>query len=139
MKDYLFVYGTLSPDRAPPHLRDIISRMKPVAAGSMSGHVYDLGDFPGAIYDRASGSRVLGQVFELPEDIDALKRIDAYEECIPDDAKASLFVRDQRPVDLQDGTRLQCWVYLYNRDPGRSPIVPSGDYASWAATHQTSR
>jgi gamma-glutamylcyclotransferase (GGCT)/AIG2-like uncharacterized protein YtfP len=138
MKDYLFVYGTLSPDRAPPDVRGVVARLKPIAAGSMPGRVYHLGDFPGAVYEPASSSRVFGQVFELPDDDSFLRRLDEYEEYVPGDASRSLFVRERRPVDLPDGSQLSCWVYLYNRDPGKAPLVPGGNYVGWTATAQVS-
>src|SRR5437763_14963760 len=117
MSDHLFVYGTLLPERAPTDVRDAVSRLKPVAAGTMTGELYDLGDYPGAVFDLAGRNLVRGHVYELPTDKDILKSLDAYEEYSPDDAKNSLFVREKHPIELADGRRLPCWVYLYNRSP----------------------
>jgi gamma-glutamylcyclotransferase (GGCT)/AIG2-like uncharacterized protein YtfP len=128
MPTYLFVYGTLLPQRAPPHLRDDIARLKAVGTGLMPGRLYDLGDFPGAVDDCTSASRVVGRVFELPQDDALLQRLDAYEGYVPGDAQTSLFVREKRPIELVDGRKLECWVYLYNCDPGEAPLVPGGEY-----------
>lgn len=138
MNNYLFVYGTLLPDRAPGGLAEIIARLRPVSAGSMPGRIFDLGDYPGAVFDRAAQTRVHGQVFELSGNEGQLRKLDEYEEYAPDHPKSSLFVRQERPITLPDGAELPCWVYVYNRDPGKARPVPGGDYSAWIAQHQSS-
>ena len=32
-------------------------------------------------------------------------------------------------VKLQNGKKLFCWMYAYNRPPGATPPLPSGDYS----------
>src|SRR4051812_10857421 len=120
MSDYLFIYGTLSPDRAPADVRDAVSRMKPIAPGAMNGDLYDLGEYPGAVANVNARNVVRGQVYRLPGDKEVLKKLDAYEEFNPEDIKNSLFVREERPIELDDGRKLNCWVYLYNRSPEKA-------------------
>jgi len=138
MNDLLFVYGTLSPSRAPAHLREITAQLKPLSAGSMPGRVYDLGDFPGAVFDAAAATRVHGEVFEFPSESRLLCQLDEYEGFMPADTSQGLFIRERRPITLTGGTQLPCWVYLYNRDPGNSPLIPGGDYSTWISSHHTS-
>jgi gamma-glutamylcyclotransferase (GGCT)/AIG2-like uncharacterized protein YtfP len=133
---YLFVYGTLLPARAPGEIRELISRLKPVAAGSMKGELYDLGDYPGALFNETASTYVRGQIFELPHDEDVLQTLDAYEECSPKDARKGLFVREKRPVALDNGAKFPCWVYLYNRNPGKARPIPGGSYFGASAQHQ---
>jgi gamma-glutamylcyclotransferase (GGCT)/AIG2-like uncharacterized protein YtfP len=137
MKDFVFIYGTLSPGRAPPEIRETIARLNPVSAGSMPGRIYALGDFPGAVYDGTASTRVHGEVFEIPSDTHILGALDSYEEFVPDDRQKSLFVREKRPIDLADGTRRSCWVYLYNRNPQNAPVISSGSYSDWIAINQS--
>jgi gamma-glutamylcyclotransferase (GGCT)/AIG2-like uncharacterized protein YtfP len=139
MNDLLFVYGTLSPSRAPAHLCEIAARLKPLSPGSMPGRLYDLGEFPGAVFDAAAPTRVYGEVFELPSDSRFLSQLDDYEGFMPADPAKSLFVREQRPVVISRGAQLSCWVYLYNRDPGHSPLIHGGDYSTWTTSHHASR
>src|SRR5437763_17187314 len=94
MSDYIFIYGTLAPERAPADVRDAVSRMKPIAAGMMTGQLYDLGDFPGAVFDETARSQVRGQVYELPTDGDLLQKLGAYEEYDRDRPGSSLFIRE---------------------------------------------
>ena len=138
MKNYLFVYGTLLPDMAPPGLRNTIARLRPVSSGSMPGRLYDMGLYPAAIYDEAARGRVSGQVFELENDDAVLRELDEYEGYAPGLAVSSLFVRLQRPITLPDGTAVNCWVYLYNRNLGEARPIPGGDYSAWAARRQAS-
>jgi gamma-glutamylcyclotransferase (GGCT)/AIG2-like uncharacterized protein YtfP len=131
MKDYLFVYGTLLPGRAPNVLRGIVEQLVSLGAATMPGRLYDFGRFPGAVFDEATQSRVLGHVYGLPPGDEILATLDRYEDFDPQHPAASLFVRKRRRIQLGDGSDLSCWVYLYNRDPSGARIIPSGDYATW--------
>ena len=117
VKQILFVYGTLHPDRAPEELKDVVCSMMPVGKGTVVGHVHDLGEYPALVLTSKRNQRVHGSVFSLPDDPSALKALDQYEEFQPDDPKNSLFVRSRRTVTLADGTRKRCWVYIYNQQP----------------------
>ena len=128
MKEYLFVYGTLLPGKAPDHLREIVSRLKSVGRGSMRGRLYDLGRFPGVVDEAGSESRVVGHVFELPDDEGILARLDEYEGYSVRDEQGSLFVRVRATVLLAAGSEMSCWVYLYNREPGDAALIPGGEW-----------
>ncbi|MDT7542022.1 MAG: hypothetical protein QOE33_1926 [Acidobacteriota bacterium] len=129
MTDYLFVCGTLLPDRAPREIAGAVSRLRSVGAATVKGRLYDLGAYPGAILDASTREKISGWVFALPRDQSALKSLDEYENYKPHDPAASLFIRKRTSVELSDGRELECWMYVYNRDPGDAPLVPGGDYA----------
>jgi gamma-glutamylcyclotransferase (GGCT)/AIG2-like uncharacterized protein YtfP len=124
-KRYLFSYGTLLPEHAP---REI---------GFVRGRLYDLGDYPGAVLTR-SGPLIRGLVFELPEDPQVLERLDQYEEFNRSRPKASLFVRKRRVVQLQDGRKIYCWIYAYNRPTGTASPLPTGEYSKGGIKLQAS-
>lgn len=128
MSDYLFIYGTLLPGRAPSRLAAVLATLQPLGPGSMRGRLYDLGRYPGAISDPTTAGRIRGEVFGLPDARAVLKMLDAYEGYNPAQPDESLFVRAQRPVSLADGGKIRCWVYLYAQDPGKAPVVHHGDY-----------
>jgi gamma-glutamylcyclotransferase (GGCT)/AIG2-like uncharacterized protein YtfP len=128
MNRYLFVYGTLSPAEAPTEIAAAVRGLRRVGRGSVRGRLYDLGDYPGAVLSSTSESLVRGEVFELPEDRQVLTSLDAYEGFDPNRPKASLFVRKRWPVTLADGNRITCWVYIYNRKPGKARVIASGAY-----------
>jgi gamma-glutamylcyclotransferase (GGCT)/AIG2-like uncharacterized protein YtfP len=129
MTHHLFVYGTLSPQHAPPEIAATVRRLRPVGAASVRGRLYDLGEYPGAILSKSSRSVIRGEVFELPSDAQTLSSLDNYEGFEPGKPSSSLFVRRIWPVVMDDGTRLRCWVYVYNGDTRRALPVQSGRYA----------
>jgi len=127
-KRYLFSYGTLQPRHAPAEIAPTVRRLRRVGKGSVRGRLYDLGDYPGAVL-RRNGPQVIGQVFELPDDPEVLTRLDEYEGFDRSRPQGSLFVRKRCLVKLQNGKKLFCWMYAYNRPPGATPPLPSGDYS----------
>lgn len=133
MTDYLFVYGTLSPELAPAEVAEAVRRLRPVGAANANGRLYDLGDYPGALLDASSERKIRGRVFKLPADDAILKSLDSYEGYEPGDPKGSLFVRKRATVTLDDGRKLRCWIYVYNRDPADAPLVADGDYSKTKA------
>ena len=126
MSEHLFTYGTLQPDLAPDEIAHIVRRFEVIGKGTVQGTLYDLGSYPGAVIDPACPRRIAGTVFRLPEDPSVLRHLDAYEEFYPELPEASQFIRRIRPVQLTNGPVLDCWIYEYNRPPGRAPIVESG-------------
>jgi gamma-glutamylcyclotransferase (GGCT)/AIG2-like uncharacterized protein YtfP len=114
MTDHLFVYGTLSPRNAPPEIAATVNRLRPVGSASVRGRLYDLGEYPGAVLSEKSRSVVRGEVFELPGDQSTLTALDSYEGFEPHKPGSSLFLRRVRPVTMDDGKRVRCWVYIYN-------------------------
>ena len=127
---YLFVYGTLHPDRAPEEIADIVRRFEIVGKGTVPGTLYDLGAYPGAVLNESGQRRISGTVFRLPEGGDVLSRLDAYEEFDPGAPERSLFIRRPCSVQLSDGPRLPCWIYQYNRSAEGAAIIESGTFAS---------
>jgi gamma-glutamylcyclotransferase (GGCT)/AIG2-like uncharacterized protein YtfP len=120
MPTYLFIYGTLHPDRAPAEIAPAARRLQPIGCGTIRGRLYNLGEYPGVILadDTDLGApTVPGEVFLVPDDA-TLAALDAYEDYRPDSPTDSLFLRTKTVVTFDDGSRKSCWVYVYNRDPG---------------------
>ncbi len=128
MSAFLFVYGTLLPAHAPAEIAHAVSKLRPIGEGFVNGVLYDLGEYPGVVLDPSSQHRRAGTVFQLPDDPSILRTLDAYEEFDPDAPGSSLFLRVLHPVALAKGGTLQCWIYVYNRDPGSAPIFPDGKF-----------
>jgi len=126
MTQYLFVYGTLDPERAPSEIAHAVARLSPVGEASVPGVLYDFGEYPGAVFNQASKRKIFGRVFRIPDDPKVLRQLDEYEGFAPSDTDNSLFVRELRPVKLAGGRTLPCWVYVYNRPPGNARQVRGG-------------
>jgi gamma-glutamylcyclotransferase (GGCT)/AIG2-like uncharacterized protein YtfP len=112
-QQYLFVYGTLHPDRAPDEIKEVVHQLILIGKGTVAGEVHDLGDYPALVLTGKRNQRADGFVFALPEDPDLLPALDGYEGFLPDDPTNSLFIRRKRTVTLDGGSRKRCWVYLY--------------------------
>ena len=136
MSHFLFAYGTLQPKKAPPEMREAVKALKPVAKGSVRGELYDLGQYPGAVFQNGTNGRVIGTVLRLPRRKDLndhiLRVLDDYEGVDPDNPKRGLFVRREMPVRTRNGRRLKCWVYEFNGDPGEGKLIPSGQFSRYS-------
>src|SRR5579863_5960301 len=129
--NYLFVYGTLLPGKAPREIATVVRKLRPMGDGFVRGRLYDLGEYPGAVLGK-SGQIIAGKIFEIPEEPGLLKRLDEYEEFDAEEPKESLFLRKKWPVTRAEGKqRLVCWIYVYN--PRSVPVRPSPARPSRAA------
>jgi gamma-glutamylcyclotransferase (GGCT)/AIG2-like uncharacterized protein YtfP len=116
MRDGLFVYGTLHPDRAPAEVHALTQRFVPLGTGTVMGRLLNLGAYPGLVLDGAL-MPVGGEVFRVPED--AWPALDTYEGFNPDEVATSLFRREEIAVTRNDGQSEVHWIYLYNEDHSR--------------------
>ena len=137
MSELVFLYGTLVPGHEPAEMTPVVTRLRRVGPARVKGRLYDFGAYPGAILDESSDSSISGRVFEVP-DKDLLTALDDYEGFDPEDRAGSLFVRVKCPVTLADGRKLECWIYVYDGNPGGAPVVAGGDYARSNDPHPAS-
>ncbi len=128
MSDFLFAYGTLQPDYAPSAIAHVVARLELIGKGTVHGVLYDLGGYPGAVLDNSSKRKIHGVVLQLPEDAGIWRELDAYEEFDPASPETSPFVRILQPVELATSDTRQCWVYVFNGDPGPARVLPEGSY-----------
>ena len=128
MSDFLFTYGTLLPQHAPDEVKSVVTKLTPCGEGSISGVLFDLGEYPGAVFDNSSDTRVFGTVFRLPDEVNIISELDRYEGFDPASPSTSLFVRKLHPVVLTTGENIECWVYEYNGNPVQERILVDGRY-----------
>jgi len=125
----LFVYGSLM--RGFESLTDWRKtvRARLVDTGQIKAHLYDLGEYPGAIpiEPTAEGS-VEGEIYELTDPEPAIALLDEYEEFFPLQPDKSLFIRTLTPVATSKGRTQSCWVYFFNHSVEGMLLIPSGDY-----------
>jgi len=110
----LFAYGTLM--RGYPLHAVIARRATFVGVGSVPGHLFDLGRYPGLVAGRG---RVRGEVYRLrdPELLAAVDREEGYN-----------FERRRTVATLADGRRVRAWIYRYRGPRERAVPIPEGDY-----------
>lgn len=124
---HLFVYGTLLPGLAPPLIREVVDRLEVVGAATLGGRLYNLGSYPGCVLDQTCGSRVHGIILAIPDE-SILQRLDWYEGFVANDAQGSLFLRVSARAALVDGSSLDVWVYVYNREVKDARLIEDGRY-----------
>lgn len=121
----LFVYGTLRPGLDGPMARWLADRAEWIGAGWIGGKLYQVADYPGFVPGEAG--RVYGDLFALPDAEALLARLDAYEECTPDDPLPHEYRRERCLVETADGP-VDAWVYLYALSVTGHRVIASGDY-----------
>ena len=123
MPECLFVYGLLLPDLAPGKFEDLVCSLETVGRGQVSGRLYDLGLYPGAIVDPQTDCSIKGMVYRLPPTPAVLSQLDQFEGV--DDG---LYVRLPAVARLESGEELEVWIYQYNQDLSQARLLPDGDY-----------
>jgi gamma-glutamylcyclotransferase (GGCT)/AIG2-like uncharacterized protein YtfP len=136
---HLFAYGTLLAGRRSAAIARATRRLVTLGVATVRGRLYDLGAYPGLVLDPTAASTVRGTVFVLPDDAELLAALDRYEGFERRHPRRSLFVRTTVPVALEDGRTLECFVYVYNRDPGAAPLLADGRWAPSATARSSSR
>lgn len=123
----LFAYGTLRRG-FPLHAHIGKLSLKYLGRGTIKGHLYNLGNFPGAV--PSSQHNIIGELYEIPGGEHQLGDLDKLEEFFPDRSRRSLFIREKTGVRLRNGKRVSAWVYFLPRRPRRARLIESGDYAA---------
>jgi gamma-glutamylcyclotransferase (GGCT)/AIG2-like uncharacterized protein YtfP len=126
MSEYLFVYGTLLPGAAPAAMNALLHRLRRVGPAIVPGHLYDLGNYPGIKIDPSADAIERGEQVAVTTAASWL-RLDTYEGYDRAKPERALFRRERTRVTRTDtGGEGDAWIYVYNRDLGDAPVIPSG-------------
>lgn len=126
--DYLFVYGMLRRGRGRNINCILNQRGIFIGNGIFRGRLYDIGYYPGAVHSSRASDLVRGDVYLLPDPEMVLEILDMFEGCVLDGSSRGEFCREKAAVFLENGERVQAWVYIYNRATEGLRVVQSGDY-----------
>ena len=129
MTDLVFFYGTLMSGFKRPGRTRVDLALEAIGHGSIQGVLFDLGIYPAAI--PATDGRVRGEVHRMLDPDAVLPLLDEIEGYRPSEPDASLYVRREMPVILDDGRAADAWVYFYNAPLGRAQRIESGDYLEY--------
>jgi len=103
-----------------------------IGVGRFPGLLYNLGAYPGAVYDSQTDQFVYGEVYQLNEPAQLLAELDQYEGvsagAVESPAEPDEYVRERIPVQTEQGTFV-CWTYLYNLPINQLPLLPMGRYS----------
>jgi gamma-glutamylcyclotransferase (GGCT)/AIG2-like uncharacterized protein YtfP len=99
----------------------------------MPGLLYDLGDYPGAIYLLDVKALVYGSIYKLNKAPGALlATLDAYEGVSVPFRSTDEYKRESAPITV-NGQTIDCWVYLYNQAIINQSRIESGDYVQYVS------
>lgn len=132
MVSELFVYGTLMQDTDSAMARFLHDRAYSRGMAYLSGRLYDLGSYPGAVYDPAESNTITGQVYSLRDPEAIFPILDEYEGVSPNPSLPEEYVRELVPASLNNEI-ISCWIYRYNFDITTLPLIPSGNYLTYYA------
>jgi gamma-glutamylcyclotransferase (GGCT)/AIG2-like uncharacterized protein YtfP len=129
MTDLVFFYGTLMSGFKRPGRTRLDLALQPLGHGSIRALLFDLGIYPAAT--PAPDGRVRGEVHRMLEPEKVLRALDEIEGYRHEEPDASLYLRAETPVSLDDGRVEQAWVYFYNAPLGGAQRIVSGDYLAY--------
>ncbi|MGQ0542547.1 MAG: gamma-glutamylcyclotransferase family protein [Blastocatellia bacterium] len=129
MSEYIFIYGTLSPELAPKEIAGEVEKLKFVGEGFVYGRLYDFGEFPGIKLGASARTKVHGRVYKLPSNKTTIKNFDAYEEYYPKRLAKSLYRRRLAQVELESGEKIRAWIYEYNGNTSAGNLIRGGIYS----------
>lgn len=123
---FVFFYGTLMAGFDRRRRAGIDEQLSYRGRGWIRAALFDLGLYPAAVPDPAG--QVWGELYEMQEPEAVLGALDAIEGYRPDEPDASLYIRQESPITLEQGGLVDAWVYYYNAPLGRAERIASGDY-----------
>ncbi len=133
MSEFLFVYGTLASHSEHAMHRHLAGNAAHAGEGYFNGQLYRIGPYPGAIPSSHPDDKVFGELYRMNDPQKVLGPLDDYEGCGPDAPQPPEFVRRLETIHLEDGTRAQAWIYLFNRPVVDLPRIMSGRYSNQQA------
>ena len=129
--DYLIVYGTLRSafeNKFAQHLRQ---HSQYVGEGVFPGLLFDLGHYPGAIYQSTSAIPVVGSIYDIAQyKSELLPYLDYYEGIGIQFDQPTEYVRVVIPVYI-DNRIINCWIYHYNLQTDDKVLIETGDYMKY--------
>lgn len=126
-----FVYGTLKRGHANHGL--LASSIRAIEPGSITGVLYDLGDFPalGEGNGTVRGELIWIDPEQMAQVLEVVDRLEAYR---PDDEPGSMYRRRTVRARTERGEPVSAYTYFYNADhpllppPEMLPRLPDGEW-----------
>lgn len=126
--EFLFIYGTLLKQSKQEIASFLEQNSSVISDGYFPGLIYDIGNYPGAVYLSGSKKRVYGVILRIHNPIDTFKKLDAYEETGLEFEQPNEYQRKKVQVEKIDGEMIECWTYLYNHSIENKELIIYGRY-----------
>ena len=117
--DYVFVYGSLM--KGMTRHREMENGSNFYCKGSVKGHLYEMGDYPGMI---PGDGVILGEVYKADDMFQMIQRLDWIEGT---GGENPLFTRSIQEVETDEGA---IWAYVYHYGQSLDPFeqIKSGNW-----------
>ncbi|UOB17213.1 gamma-glutamylcyclotransferase family protein [Abyssalbus ytuae] len=122
---YLFVYGTLMSHFKTPIANYLRENSNYIGKGYFHGLLYDLGNYPGAVYKEDKTKKVYGEIYTLKDFMNSIKILDDYEGI--NDPVFNIYKREIIKV-FSNNTEYECYTYLYKNATNKLKIIDGGNY-----------
>jgi gamma-glutamylcyclotransferase (GGCT)/AIG2-like uncharacterized protein YtfP len=126
--DLLFVYGTLRQGAGHPSHHLLEKGAKLIGRVRISGHLYEVKGYPGAVWSDTGNGQVVGELYQLLEADSLLATLDDYEEAGMNYPEPREYRCCRITVEREDKTKVIAWCYLYNRPTTGLRLIASGDW-----------
>ncbi len=127
---YLFVYGSLLMHFQNSMTRILKSQSTFIGEYHLPGTLYDLGRYPGFVFDPTKSELVYGHLFQLNHPAKVFEIVDCYEGIDPTNPTESEYLRMavERVVKEKIAT---VWFYQYNLEVSGLTIISDGNYPEY--------
>lgn len=99
-----------------------------IGVGTTPGRLFDLGTYPGIVYEPNAETSVFGEVFRIDTNKESLNEyLDRFEECGPEFEQPNEYKKEVIPVDV-NGKVYHASSYIYNRNLDGLKMIDSGNY-----------
>ena len=122
--EYIFVYGTLLKHFNAGVMHSVQAYLHFEENGSVTGRLYDLGQYPGLVEVADATETVIGEVYHVNNPQQVFTVLDEYE--------GDEYNRTLKTVKLGNGKEIDCWVYIFVQElhPVYTRIF-NGDYLAY--------
>ena len=128
INNYLFVYGTLL-DKENKHSNHLSKNCTFYSKGKFKGKLYDIGEYPGAVYQPNEELFVCGDLFIMNDPDETFKILDEYEDFGENEVQPNLFVKELIEAETTI-TIIKCQAFLFNLSTDGLNQIISGHYKS---------
>ncbi|MEL4307779.1 gamma-glutamylcyclotransferase family protein [Joostella sp. CR20] len=126
---YFFVYGTLRKKSNNPIAKKLHANSVYIGKGNTPGRLYNLGNFPGAVFETTSKNLIYGDVFKVETTNKQLEKLlDDYEGI--DDPSFNYYKKTTALIQVGT-TQIKAVVYHLIIATDSFQLIESGDYNSF--------
>jgi len=128
--DLIFVYGTLRASvRSDIHGQFLGDRAEFIGEGSVVGRLWKVSWYPAMTRAESPGERVKGEVYRLMARDQMMAELDEFEVCDLENPAESEYTRELVEVNLENGSVIGAWCYLFLGKTGLLMHIPDGDFS----------